>query len=84
MNYEFEFERKASKFIAKQPPAQQKRILSAISELPDRGDRKRLAGTDGVYRLRVGTYRILYTVDNGKLIVRVIDAKNRGDAYTRL
>lgn len=31
---------------------------------------------DGYFRLRVGDYRIIYTLDNGKLIICVIDAGN--------
>ena len=38
---------------------------------------------DDLLRLRVGNYRIVYTVDNGKLIVYVIDIDNRGDIYKR-
>ncbi|MCD7791783.1 MAG: type II toxin-antitoxin system RelE/ParE family toxin [Oscillospiraceae bacterium] len=34
-------------------------------------------------RLRVGDYRIIYTVDNGELTVLVIDAGNRGEIYNR-
>lgn len=34
-------------------------------------------------RLRVGDYRIIYRVDNGRLIVLVIDAGSRGDIYKR-
>ena len=83
MSYEIKIERKALKFIGKQNREQRIRILSAIYKLPDQGDRKRLGGTDDVYRLRVGSYRILYTVDNGKLIVYVIDVDNRGDVYKR-
>ena len=47
-------------------------------------DIKKLQGYDNVLRLRVGTYRIIYTVDNGKLIITVIDAGNRGQIYKRL
>ncbi|MBQ4607876.1 MAG: type II toxin-antitoxin system RelE/ParE family toxin, partial [Clostridia bacterium] len=42
---------------------------------------KPLAGMEGEFRLRVGDYRIRYTVDHGRLIVTVIDAGNRGDVY---
>lgn len=28
-------------------------------------------------------YRIIYSVDNGKLIVYIVDAGNRGDIYKR-
>ena len=47
-------------------------------------DIKKLQGYENVLRLRVGTYRIIYTVDHGKLIVTVIDAGNRGQIYKRL
>lgn len=83
MSYAFQIERKALKFIQKQPPTQQRRIYAAIYKLPDAGDRKELQGHKGVFRLRVGSYRIVYTVDNGQLIVYVVDADNRGDAYKR-
>ena len=83
MSYSIKIERKALKFINKQERAQRVRILSAIYKLPDKGDRKKLGGVDDVYRLRVGTYRILYTVDGGELTVYVIDADNRGDVYKR-
>lgn len=37
----------------------------------------------GLFRLRVRAFRVLYTVDNGKLVVCVVDAGNRGDVYKR-
>ena len=81
MNYKIIIERKALKFINKQPREQRVRILSAIHKLPDTGDRKALKGTEGAFRLRVGSYRIIYEVDHGRLIIRVVDAGNRGDIY---
>lgn len=81
MNYEIRIERKALKFIQRQTPVQQRRIFAAIHKLPDEGDRKRMEGVPGLFRLRVGGYRIMYTVDNGKLVVCVVDAGNRGDVY---
>ena len=61
----------------------QTRVLKAIAKLPDEGDRKQMKGHPGFFRLRVGDYRIIYTVDNGQLIVRVVDAGNRGQIYNR-
>lgn len=40
-----------------------------------------MAGQSGFYRLRVGDYRILYTVEEEIITVRVTDAGNRGDVY---
>lgn len=78
----FVIEKRAEKFIRKQPKQVQERLLRAIYQLPQ-GDCKPLKGHEGVFRLRVGDYRILYTVDNGQMIIFVIDAGNRGDIYLR-
>lgn len=51
--------------------------------LPDGEDIKKLKGHDTLLRLRVGNYRIVYTVDNGKCIIFVIDAGNRGEIYNQ-
>lgn len=69
------------KFLAKQPKAQQERLLRAISKLPIEGDINPMAAHDGLYRLRVGTYRVLFTVENAILTVRVLQIGKRGDAY---
>ncbi len=81
MNYKIFLDRKALKFINGQPQDQKVRILSAISKLPNEGDIKALKGHDEVFRLRVGNYRIIYTVKHNELVVRVIDAGNRGQIY---
>lgn len=81
MKYEILIEKPARKFIGRLQPDQQKRILRAIYGLPDEGDRRPLSGAEGKYRLRVGGYRVIYTVDHGKLIVDVVSAGSRGDVY---
>lgn len=81
MKYSIRIEKRARKFIDKQPKQHQIRILTAISKLPDIGDIKQLSGYKGFYRLRVGDYRIIYTVNNSELLVIVTDAGNRGQIY---
>lgn len=56
------------------------RILNAISSIP-RGDIKRLQGEKHppLYRLRVGKYRIIYSIEPDELLVVKIDT--RGDIY---
>lgn len=75
--------KKAKKFIDKLPINEKKRIVCAIRQLPNGEDIKKLKGHDGLLRLRVGEYRIIYTLDNGKLVVYVVDAGNRGEIYKR-
>ena len=44
-------------------------------------DVKKLQGVCDQYRLRVGKYRIIFTVDKGKLIVLVVEVDHRKDIY---
>lgn len=82
MTYKISIDKKAQKFILKQPKNKQKLIYKAIYNLPS-GDTRPLEGHKGFNRLRVGDYRIIYSVDNGKLIIDVVDAGNRGDIYKK-
>lgn len=73
--------KKAKKFIDKLPRNEKRRVVAAIEQLPNGEDIKKLKGHSDLLRLRVGEYRIVYTVDNGKLMILVIDAGNRGEIY---
>ena len=75
--------KKAKKFIDGLPANERRRVVAAIEQLPNGEDIKKLKGRDHLLRLRVGDYRIIYTVDNGELVVYVIDAGNRGQIYNR-
>lgn len=44
-------------------------------------DIKKMVGLDDVYRLRVGKYRFLYTIDDNKVLVLIMVASARGDVY---
>ncbi|EGN31200.1 hypothetical protein HMPREF0988_00901 [Lachnospiraceae bacterium 1_4_56FAA] len=83
--YKIIIKKKAKKFIDKLPKNERSRLATAIEHLPNGEDIKKLKGekNKGLLRLRVGDYRIIYSVDDGKLIVYVIDAGNRGEIYKR-
>ncbi|MCI8284995.1 MAG: type II toxin-antitoxin system RelE/ParE family toxin [Firmicutes bacterium] len=83
MMYQIIIKKKAKKFIDKLPKNEKLRIVSAIMQLPNGEDIKKLKGHDDLLRLRIGNYRVIYTIDNGKCIVLVIDAGNRGEIYNR-
>ena len=83
MQYEILFDKPAQKFILKQSSENRKRLLSAIKRLPIEGDIKAMKGFDGYFRLRVGDFRVIYTVENNKLIVRIVNIGNRGDIYKK-
>lgn len=81
--YKIIIKKKAKKFIDGLPKNDRMRLAAAIEELPNGSDIKPLKGHEGLLRLRVGDYRIVYTVDHGELIVYVIDADNRREIYKR-
>ena len=65
--YQIIIKKKAKKFIDKLPLNERKRIVSAIEQLPNGEDIKKQKGYDNLLRLRVGSYRIIYSIDNGKI-----------------
>jgi len=81
--YRIILQKKAKKFIDKLPLNEKRRVVAAIEQLPNGEDIKQLKGHPGLLRLRVGNYRIIYTVDNGELVIYVIDAGNRGQIYNK-
>ncbi len=81
--YRIIIKKHAKKFIDRLPTNERKRVVAAIEQLPDGEDIKKLKGHEGLLRLRVGEYRIVYSVNHGELVVYVIDADNRGDIYKR-
>ena len=81
--YQVFLKKHAKKFIDRLPQSEKQRVVSAIEQLPSGEDIKPVKGHKGLLRLRVGDYRIIYRVDNGRLIVLVIDAGNRGEIYKR-
>ena len=81
--YKIVIKKKAKKFIDKLPKNEKIRVVKAIEMLPNGEDIKKIKGHNDLFRLRVGDYRIIYTVDNGEFIVIVIDAGNRGEIYNK-
>lgn len=81
MSYQIVIDKPALKFLQKQPQAQRERLLKAIYALPNNGDIKAMGGHENLYRLRVGTFRVIYTIENQILTVRVLTIGNHGDVY---
>lgn len=87
MKYEVIFTNKAEKSLKKIDPSHQKIILSWIkNNLVDceepRIQGKALTGDKkGYWRYRVGAYRLITKIDDGQLIIIVINISHRKDVY---
>ncbi|MDR1159027.1 MAG: type II toxin-antitoxin system RelE/ParE family toxin [Syntrophomonadaceae bacterium] len=84
MNYKIYFTKSAQKFIEKQPKDIQLRLYKAIYKLPVMGDIKQLKNQENKFRLRVGDYRIIFTIQSVSSVILVLVIGNRGDVYKRI
>ncbi|KQQ06016.1 MULTISPECIES: type II toxin-antitoxin system RelE family toxin [unclassified Rathayibacter] len=83
--YRIELRPAALKALRRIDPQDRKRIQGAIAllgEEPRPPGARALQGRPGL-RVRVGDYRILYTVDDGVLVVVVVTLGHRRDVYER-
>jgi mRNA interferase RelE/StbE len=78
---EIEYKRNAVKYINVADKPTKKRLKEAIEKIP-LGDIKKLTGLDNAYRLRVGNLRVLFSLEDEKIIIN--DILPRGQAYKRL
>ena len=60
-----------------------KAATEALQDDPRPPGAKMLTGSHGLWRIRIGDYRIVYTVDDQQRLVRVAAAGHRRDVYTR-
>ena len=69
--------------IARQDRRQAIRIRDAVARYADddQGDVRKMAGRSDLYRLRVGDWRVLFTLDDGGRTVAISRVLNRRDAY---
>ena len=84
MAYRVEVLKTAAEELAALPKADQRRIAARIDALRDNPRPpgvKMLAGGDKLYRLRVGDYRVIYSIDGKRLVVLVIRIGHRKDVY---
>jgi mRNA interferase RelE/StbE len=74
----------AVKALERLPKSVLIRIDKAINSLalnPRPQGYRKLVGTHNDYRLRVGDYRIIYSIEEDRLVVLVIDVGHRKDIY---
>lgn len=55
--------------------------VGALADEPRPAGSQKLQGTDHTYRIRVGDYRVVYTVSEDPQVVTVIRVRHRRDVY---
>jgi mRNA interferase RelE/StbE len=85
--YKLTFSKDARKFIDKQTSQTKQRIRNALLQLAEdpfsNRQVKRLKGTEDILRLRVGDFRVVFSMEEEKLVILIISIGNRGDIYNK-
>lgn len=87
MAYRIVLKPSVEKALASLPRRALKRIdarILSLAEDPYPAAAKLLRGEEGIRRIRVGDYRILYRVEKDRLVVLVVRVGHRREVYRRL
>lgn len=89
MKYAFRFTAAAQRQLRGIDRINAMRILTALTMLGDDPyredvDVKKLTGPSDLYRLRVGSYRVAYQINDGELVILVVKVGDRRDVYRNL
>lgn len=82
--YTIEYLDTAEKALLRLPKQVVKRVRDAIQALkaePHPPGSKKLKGAGDKWRIRVGDYRVIYLIEDGHLIILIIDVGHRKDIY---
>jgi mRNA interferase RelE/StbE len=84
MTYQIEFVKQAAKQLRALPAQERERLqpkIDALATEPRPIGVIKLAGEEDLYRIRVGDYRIIYSIQDTQLLVLVVKIGHRRDVY---
>jgi len=82
-----EYESRAVKELAKLDKPVARRLITAIDALsadPRPSGVRPLVGYPNLWRIRVGEYRVVYTIEDTELVVLALRVAHRSTVYRRL
>lgn len=85
-NYDVSLTSSAEKELKKLSGQLTARIVPRLENLafnPRPSGCKKLVGGDDEWRIRVGDYRVVYTIDDARLLVEVTRIRHRSEIYAR-
>ena len=85
-SYKIEWRQSAKKELKNLDKQIIPRILQAVENLADNpysSGSQKLIGSDSIYRIRVGNYRIIYNIQSSVLTMEVIKIGHRREIYRK-
>jgi mRNA interferase RelE/StbE len=85
-SYNIRWKASAARELKKLPQSTLSRVLKAVEKLratPYPEGVRKLVGSEHTYRIRVGDYRIIYTVRASELVIEIIRVGHRKEVYIK-
>lgn len=87
VSYSIEWKSSAKKELRQLPKKAINNIITAVEKLPNNphptGSRK-IIGTEHTYRQRMGDYRVVYSIENNRLVIEIVRVGHRKDVYKNI
>lgn len=86
-SYEVVFDGRAGKELGKLDKPVARRVYAAVMALagePRPNGCRRLSGHTDLWRIRVGDHRVVYSIDDGRLVVLALRIAHRREVYREL
>ncbi len=83
-SYSLEITASAEKQLTRLPKADRVRVarkILGLAAVPRPPGCRRLSGQEDVYRIRVGTYRVIYSIEERRIVVVILKIGHRKDVY---
>ncbi|VEP11567.1 Addiction module toxin, RelE/StbE family [Hyella patelloides LEGE 07179] len=85
-SYKIEWKKSAKKELKKLDKQIIIRILQVVEKLatnPHPSGSKKLMGSESIYRIRVGDYRVIYNIQSSILTIEIIKVGHRREIYRK-
>jgi mRNA interferase RelE/StbE len=83
-SYRIDWRSSACRELRQLPPRVVARLIDAVADLgsnPRPTGCRKLRGSERTFRIRVGQYRVVYEVQDDRLVVLIIRVRHRRDVY---
>jgi len=57
--------------------------IETLSKNPYPTNCKKILGTEHIFRIKIGKYRVIYSIENQKLIIEIIRVRHRKEVYKK-
>ena len=85
-NYEIQIAKSVLKTLKTLPAIDVKKIISTIQALaldPFPNGCRKISGEQSTYRVRQGNYRVIYEIEDHKMLILILKVGHRKDVYKK-